>query len=623
MIKKWIFVVGAVLYFFASTTAFAHTAITKRFPEADSLLETAPKTVDVYFLDPVEVHSNSIIVRSEQKTEVQVGIAQLDPKDVHHVSVNLQPNLAPGKYEINLDVVALDGHPVRENYSFEIKKSLEEELFQKLKLERTLPEDGSILPSSPQKIELWYTVPAEIFAFGLLDDKQQLLSSIIPTRDPNDSKHYTLNLDSELKEGTYAIQAFVQIGDKQKFETKYFAVKSFTPITSSAAVSSESVFEQLGFLQLAHWLTFISILTLTGLNLFQLFIDNGHGNQVRLKRFSQYLFGVSLLAVALGLILNKFRYSEIVLKDYIIFNFVWIPVLQLAFLGLGWFFKGRIRSLFLILTILCFSFTGHAIAPSYGGGWGVILTFLHLLGVTYWIGGLVAFLLMVPGESSARWLKETGRRFSRGAIVSLILIGITGFWMFLNYVPSFSFESLITSNWGQLLLAKIVLYLGIGLIGYWQRKFIIQMAEATIRVFLRFVKVEIGAAALILLATAILIDLSPKEAEQGIFPKKQIQQGIEARMEIAPLKAGANVVSVQFNKAAEFQKVDVKYFSSTDWVNENKAFSFGDGLFKVTGNLFHGAGTMNVIVEAVKTNGETVEFPFKVQVPGVMPTDNS
>jgi copper transport protein len=323
----------------------------------------------------------------------------------------------------------------------------------------------------------------------------------------------------------------------------------------------------------------------------------------------------------LGLIANKFRYSEIVLKDYIVFNFVWIPLLQLLFLGISWVFKGKIRLSFLILSVLCFAFTGHSVAPSYGGGWGVILTFVHLLSVAYWIGGLAAFFFMKPKENGNEWLKITGRRFSKGAIISFILIGITGVWMFFNYVPSFSFNSLITSHWGQMLLVKIILYVGIFIIGFWQRTFILQMAEAVLHLFLRYLKVEIAIAGLILLATAILIDLSPKEAEQGIYPKKQVQQGIEVDLDITPLKAGANVISIQFNKDTDFQKVYVKNYAFTDYVVENTPFSFGNGLYKITGNLFHSAGTVNVVVDAVKPKGEIVEFPFRVQVPGNMPTE--
>ncbi|KRF18628.1 copper resistance protein CopC [Paenibacillus sp. Soil787] len=624
MFKKWLFAFVLVLCFLTSTTtAFAHTAITKRFPQADASLETPPKTVDVYFLDQVDVHSNSIIVRNEQKIEVQEGKAKIDPNDITHVSVNLKQNLSPGKYDITIDVVALDGHPVREEYQFEIKKSPEEEMFERLKLDRTVPEDGSILPTSPKKIELWYTEPAKLSVFALLDDKQQMLSIKNPIVDPNDPKHYFLDLDTELSEGTYAIHSLVQIGDKQKYEIKYFAVKKFSSFTGTAATTNDSLFNHIGFLQISRWLAFISLLTLFGITIFQQFVDKGKGNQQPRKQYSKYFFGISILTLLLELVLNKFRYSEIILKDYVVFNFFWIPVLQTLFVGISWIFKGKLRIIFLFPSVLCFALTGHSIVPGYGGGWGVVITLIHLLGVAYWIGGLLAFLIWTPQENSTIWLRETGTRFSKGAVVSVILIGVSGIWMVIKYVPSFSFDSLISSYWGQMLFVKTFLYVCLVFIGYWQRKFLFKMAQSIATQFLKFVKVELVLLAIILFATGVLVDLSPKEAERGIYPKNQVQQGIEVKMDITPLKAGANDVVLQFNNATEFQKVSVKYFASTDYVNENTAFSLGNGLYKITGNVFHGAGTTNVVVEALKANGEKLEFPFKIQVPGVMPTNNS
>lgn len=49
-----------------------------------------------------------------------------------------------------------------------------------------------------------------------------------------------------------------------------------------------------------------------------------------------------------------------------------------------------------------------------------------------------------------------------------------------------------------------------------------------------------------------------------------------------------------------------------------KAFQVEEGVFKLTGNLLHAAGAMNMTVTAEKSNGEEVEFAFRVVIPGEM-----
>ncbi len=46
------------------------------------------------------------------------------------------------------------------------------------------------------------------------------------------------------------------------------------------------------------------------------------------------------------------------------------------------------------------------------------------------------------------------------------------------------------------------------------------------------------------------------------------------------------------------------------------AFKVDKGVFKLTGNLLHTAGTMNMNVKAKKFNGKSIKFSFKIVIPG-------
>lgn len=622
--KKLFYVLVVLFFLIPSTATYAHSPIEKRIPEADAILETMPNKIELFFEEPIEIHRSSIIVRNDKQVAVQVGRPQLDPNDNHHIHVALQQNLSSGIFTVDIDVVSMDGHPVKEKYQFElkVKTTSNEERFQRLRLERTYPDDGTIIIESPKKIELWYSESVEIDIIGILDDKQQTVPIDDPYVDPNNPKHIIFELIEELQKGTYSINSQVKIGEQRKYDIVYFAVEEFSSFTGSASYSNDSLWKHIGLLQMLHWLSYVGLLTLFGGTWFQ-FIDKGKGNLLRWKKASHYLYGISVAALVLELLLNKYQYAEVNFNDFLALNFVWISILQIAFLSVSYKIKqNKIRFIFLLLSVSCWSLAGHSVAPNYGRVWGVGIDLLHVLAVSLWLGGLFALLIMIPRDNSVSWLKETGKVYSKWALISIMVIAITGFIMTLKYVPSFSLGSMASSYWGEMLFFKITLFIGIIVFGVWQRRSLLNFSQMISNGFLRNIKVELCMAVLILFAAGILVDLSPKEAEQGIYPESQVQQGIKADVSVSPFKPGANDISIQFANEAEFDKVRVKFYTTNGWSIENTAFPIGNGLYKLTGSFIHAAGTMNMEVQAVRTTGEKLVFPYKIQVSGVMPPNN-
>jgi copper transport protein len=323
----------------------------------------------------------------------------------------------------------------------------------------------------------------------------------------------------------------------------------------------------------------------------------------------------------LELILYKAQYAQVILKDFIQFNFVWITLLQIVAVVLS-FFINKLRLLFLLVSALCMAFVGHSVDPSYGGLFGIGLDIVHLLAVSFWIGGLCALFVMMPKENSITWLKETGKSFSKWALVSFFLIGISGVLMTVSYVPSFSFESLLSSFWGQMLLVKILLFIVVIFIGIWQRKNVSKLTEIIVITFRKNLKIELCIAVIILLAAGFLVDLSPKEAVQGMYPKEQSKEGLTVRVDATPLKPGGNDITIHLSDEKDIEKVKARFYTNVGGSKENNAFQLGNGSYKLTGNYFHGAGLMNMEVQVIKKNGEKIIYPpFTFQVPGIMPNE--
>jgi copper transport protein len=611
-----------VIAFIPVSTIEAHSPIEKRSPESDSILEAAPSKIELFFEEPVEIHRSSIIVRNEQQSEVQLGKPWLDLGDNRHMIIDLQKVLPSGLYSVFIDVVAIDGHALKEKYDFQIKmkETTDEQRFEKLKLARTSPEDGTIIKASPHKIEVWYSEEAVMDNFALLNDKEQNVQTESPVVDPNDPKHFILNLNQDLPSGTYSIHSQVKIGDQRKYDIEYFAVQQFTAISGPTYSFGDSLGKHIQLLQWTHWFTYMMLLALVGGYMIQLFIINNSGNQNHWRFFSKVLYGVSIAALLLEFITNKVQYSEVIWKDFISFYFVRILVAQIVLLLISYFIVwNRIKLLLLFLVLLGLALTGHTAAPSYGGIWTVTLDFIHLLSVSIWIGGLLTFGVIAPKENTIEWLKEKGKIFSKWALISMILIPATGILMTIRFVPSFSLSSMLSSYWGEMLLTKGILFIGIIAIGAWQRRILGKWAAGITAHFRKWLRIELVIAILILFAAGVLVDLSPKDAEEGIYPQTQTVDRVQATVRISPLIAAPNEITIRFNDYSDIQRVSVKFSTTTGWTVENSAFSFGNGIYKLTGYYFHAAGTMNLEVHAYRSDGTVVKLPYKIQVPGVMP----
>ncbi|WP_336788504.1 copper resistance protein CopC [Paenibacillus sp. MMO-177] len=619
MIKKMLiaFLLAAALI--PVSTIDAHSQIVKRSPEVDEILAASPSIIDLYLEEPVGIHRSSIIVRNEKQSVMQLGKPRLDPNDNRHMTVDLKEKLPSGLYSVMIAVVALDGHSLKEKYNFEVKtkEDTDEQKFQRLKLDRTFPEDGTIVQASPDKIEVWYSETGELKLLGLLDDKEHSVITESPIADPDDPNHFTIHLKKNLPPGTYSIHSHLKIGDQSKYDIRYFAVQHFTAITGPTYKFGDSLWKHIQLQQLAHWIAYTAVLALFGVYFMGLKILKISGNQ---RFVINLLYGTAVAAFLLEFIANKMQYSEVVWIDFITFYFVQVLLVQIVLLLISYFIVwNRMKLLLLFLALLGLALTGHTAAPSYGGIWSVALDVIHLFSVSIWIGGLLTLTVMAPKENKTKWLKEKGKLFSKWALTSIVLIAATGILMTIRFVPSFSLNSLISSYWGEMLLAKAILLIVIIVIGIWQRRTLAKWAEGIGAIFRKWLWIELVIAALILLVAGVLVDLSPKDAEEGIYPQTKTVDGVQATVQITPLAASPSEISIRVGDPLDIERVRVKFSTTTGWQVENAAFSFGNGVYKLTGYYFHAPGTMNMEVYAYRADGTVIKLPYIIQIPGVMP----
>jgi copper transport protein len=622
------FVVLAILLSF---TAFvpdsyvqAHSTLQQTYPPANETLDTPPAKVELWFEDPVVIHSESIVVLDANGTNVQRGHTFVVTEDRRRIITFLKDDLAPGLYTVKFNVIALDGYVVREQFTFLVQASDQANLKKNPELIKAEPGDGDVIRGSTQQIDLWYSEPVEITALGVFGKDSAVLTDE-PIQDPADPLHVTVNLRNELSPGTYQVSWYASPKDKTGRQVLsdiqglyYFSVEEVTTLISSQNTTSFRWFSRfIDLTHIAHWLSFIGLLTLLGGTWFATTISKHAGDRARWRATSHILYGLTVVGLALLWLIRKSELSELPFSDFILLQFSWVPLVQILLLSVGhWLIKDKLQILFFTAAVLLWPFhTGHSTYPRYGDYLAIGMDLIHLISVSVWLGGLLALIILLSKAEDELKSSEVIHSYSKWAFWSMIAIIVSGIGMTLQFVPNFTWGSLMVSDWGKALVLKVIFTLVILALAFWQRRTLQQLPGKAVHLLIRRGRMEMLYAVLILLLATVLIESKPSAADQGVYPQKVTVENLELSVDIEPLQVGANDILLQFSDP-NLEEVRVKLFMPPNWKKENKAFGLGNGLYKVTGNLLHGSGTIYMEVEATKKDGQSVTFPIRIVVPG-------
>jgi copper transport protein len=107
--------------------------------------------------------------------------------------------------------------------------------------------------------------------------------------------------------------------------------------------------------------------------------------------------------------------------------------------------------------LLTSSLTSHGAALQVGSGPGIAIDWLHIVGATAWVGGLMSLFILLPAlRGTSLWIPLLGR-FGRFALASSAVVMLSGTLQAALEVGSWG--GLIESAYGQLVLIKIGLLL--------------------------------------------------------------------------------------------------------------------------------------------------------------------
>lgn len=141
-----------------SAPASAHTSIVSFAPDAGQVLTTAPTQVTIVTTEAVREMGSAITVTSPSGQRVDDGSTEVQGTTV---LVGLVMLTETGDYTVNYRLLAQDGHPIEDSYTF----TLSEVSPTPAPSETPTPTPA---PTDPEQTGLWITIAAVVAALAAL-----------------------------------------------------------------------------------------------------------------------------------------------------------------------------------------------------------------------------------------------------------------------------------------------------------------------------------------------------------------------------------------------------------------------------------------------------------------------
>ncbi|MBE3559436.1 MAG: CopD family protein [Ktedonobacteraceae bacterium] len=528
-------VLSLLLMLLTPLQADAHAQYDHSNPPANAHLPAGhpPATVQIWFTEQIEPAFSRIEVYNQARQRVDRGDSHLAPDSPYSLIVSLRPALPDGAYTaVFRNVSKEDGHEVTGSFSFVVGAG-------------PLPTNTNDLlqqaSTADENFNLW-SIGIRWLNYLAMAGLVGSLTFLLLVWQPG-VRRLTSVVGKEMKLA------------EQRMQKRTMQAVLWTLL-----------------LLLAGWLAFLiyqaSIVSMSAP--WQVFTNGAFGALLFRSHFGTVWLARLLLIILVGLLWWLRVHAE---EQWVAVAYLW----ALLLLGIAIMFTTSLNS--------------HAAANR--AAWLLVpADVLHQASTGFWIGGLLAFTLILPGAAQA-FVPGTGDRtrlfaaiipqFSQIALISVALLIVTGTLQAVVQLPAL--DLLWNSGYGRALLVKICIFivlLGFG--AYHLRKVSPRMrtfaastdeergapslaAGALQRSFSRSLRYEALVAVLLLLVVGALTSLSPPRPASSTStasgePGALIRQGKMAdltyRLAINPGTVGNNTFEVELKDAngQPVQKVD-------------------------------------------------------------------
>lgn len=211
----------------------------------------------------------------------------------------------------------------------------------------------------------------------------------------------------------------------------------------------------------------------------------------------------------------------------------WLALLLLSAIGLFVQKLQVARLIIIVLLLLAESMNGHASSDSLI----ILFDFIHLATISIWVGGVIYFLVnWKDGTEQVRTFLE---RFTKLLWLTIAITSVSGIALTALLLPSISY--LLYTNWGQLLLVKIIAILIAIWLGYTANTYI-RKHQADRKS--RLLKIEYMTLLVVIALAALLSTISPLPSAENALNRHQMGDELHYTVKLSPNAPGPNTFSL-------------------------------------------------------------------------------
>ena len=518
-------------------------------------------------------------------------------------------------------------------------------------LESSSPADGQSVLTSPSEIRITFSEAVTTISGGL-----SVLDADGKTVDVGNSevvggRTLVAPISETLSDGTYVATYRVLSADGHPVSGSLLFAVGAGALDRSAQPSSsgDRLWEIIG--GISRFIMYLAALVAAGVAFFLAFIHDHAEDRWRIVPFVRIGSILALLS-AIGIVMSQAALltgkgagaitDSTVLRDVLNQNLGWslaLLMIGLAAVHLSTDIPKKVVSQSLALygglaVTVSFAVWGHAteLSPT---AISLAADAIHATAAALWLGGLVG-LVMVLSVRTPETVRATAGiigRFSRMAFWSVIALTLAGLTLTITGSGA-SLNSILTTTWGQLVLAKIGLTLIVVLIAAWNRRTLVpsltspteNTGELAVRwaTLLRTIRAEAVLLVAVVALTAIVVNVPPaRTAVVAKADRVDITQRVDTgnvQLSVDPAIVGPNTVAVRYTDGTG-QPINVANSMSIEFSQPSAGLepitrqvpASEPGVFVIQGNELSIPGTWTITI-AVRT-GDFTEQRTSFEVP--------
>jgi len=538
-------------------------------------------------------------------------------------------------------------------------------------LVRSNPAANAVLEQPPVQVEIFFSEPleAQLSSIKVFDSNNLSVDAGDVRVDPSDPTRMTVTLHV-LPDGVYTVtwKVVSSVDGHQTVGTFPFAVGNVNA-TALGAIEQSTSFRLPVITLISKFLMLAALALMLGQKLFTALVWNpalkADENDVFptlakppvwITLYRVGLIGV-LVSIGLGMLAQAGQSTgselafpwnpemgRILIETRL--GVIWLTRLALAMLAAwlagrnesplrGW--SGFAVNLALLFTV---TLTSHA-ATEARPLLPVLADWFHLIGMTFWLGGLVYFFTGVrhlqqsDSQLRTRLTSFLAARFSVNALIFVGLVGLTGFYS--AYLRVGSWPALLTSLYGHTLLIKqafvaallVIAAINLLIISPRLRRERLQGVASTNLVtrFGKMLIIELTFAGLLLASVSFLTYIPPAKIASPTSDLRSTMKVDDLKMEISisPGRAGQNTFMLKVTSSAghplhSAKEVLLRFTPNRANIppSELELIGLGDGSYTAKGTYLSIPGNWQVqaIVRREDKFDAYANFDFTLQKPG-------